>query len=97
MEASRITDLLSSTYIPALPNSSAPVLPSHHPTLIVQDRQDDDRHLRSCGCSGNACIKEKAWFYRENGEIKKMSSFSIGHSDAVATQQLSQIPNGRQL
>lgn len=84
----------SEIYIPAAKPDIRPLIPQHHPSLIMSDSTTDLTHAQSCGCTGPSCIKEKAWFYGPNGEVKTMSH-GIQTTDAMAAQYLYNDSNGR--
>ncbi|CDK29330.1 unnamed protein product [Kuraishia capsulata CBS 1993] len=97
MESSSISTIIQNIYIPPAKKISIPAIPSHHPSLIVPDALSDVSHQRSCGCSGEACIKDTAWFYGPGGEVISRSKSDISSTDTVAAQQMIHYSDGRQL
>jgi len=66
MDSTRLHSIMDNIYIPKGSKPSGNDIPSHHPSLIMQDSMTDTTHHLQCGCNGGACIEEKAWWYKNN-------------------------------
>ena len=68
MDSSRLNNMVENIYIPNVSTKKTVQIPSHHPTLIMQDYQTDTTHHLSCGCNNGACIEERAWWFNKDSK-----------------------------